>query len=37
MDPEEDLATAGRWPADLRQLQDVGGTVPGLPRLLLPS
>jgi hypothetical protein len=28
MDPEEDLAASGRWPADLRQMQNVGGTYP---------
>jgi hypothetical protein len=30
VDPEEDLAVTGDWPADLRQVQDVGGTVRGL-------
>jgi hypothetical protein len=30
MEPEEDLAASGRWPADLLQMQDVGGTVSGL-------
>jgi hypothetical protein len=30
VDPEEDLAVTGGWPADLRQMQDVGGAVSGL-------
>ena len=30
MDPQEDLAASGRWPADLLQLPDAGGSVSGL-------
>ena len=39
MDPEEDLADAGGWPANLRQMQDIGGNaaLSRLRRALTPA